>query len=69
MKRLKRYDRARYHRERAVFKYFTVRIDHDTMNDLRRAASQAGTSQAELVRRYIEWGMIDDQQDPTRHRS
>jgi hypothetical protein len=40
--------------------YQLVRLDHDDIAELRARAKRERTSVAELIRRYVTWGLEDD---------
>ena len=52
--------RRAYQRAKALWHWQAVRLDHDDAAALRDRAKREGTSVAELIRRYISWGLEND---------
>ena len=46
-----------YQRAKALWHYRMVRLDHDDAEALRALATRERTSVAELVRRFVAWGL------------
>jgi hypothetical protein len=56
----KRNWQRQYQRAKALWYWQAVRLDHDDARALRKRAKREGTSKAELIRRYISWGLEND---------
>jgi hypothetical protein len=56
----------RYARQKALWHYQLVRLDHDDVSVLRRIARQQNISVTELIRTFITWGL--EEYDITRAR-
>jgi hypothetical protein len=46
--------------QQAGWYYQNIRLDHDDVAELRARAKRERTSVAELIRRYVTWGLEDD---------
>jgi hypothetical protein len=52
--------RRQYQQAKALWYWQAVRLDHDDAKALRERAKSENTTVAELIRRYITWGLEND---------
>ena len=48
---------ASYRRCKEHVQYFTLRVPHDDMAEIRKAAKEAGSSINETILTYVSWGL------------
>lgn len=54
------YQREYYLRRKAEYSWITLRLSHEDLEAIDRAARRAGASRSEKVREYIAWGLEAD---------
>jgi hypothetical protein len=52
--------RRQYRLSKKLWHYQIIRLDHDDAKALRELAKREGTTVAELIRRYVSWGLEND---------
>jgi hypothetical protein len=57
---VKRDWKRQYRNAKKLWHYQLVRLDHDDAQMLKAIAQRRNTSVAELIRKYVTWGLMED---------